>query len=211
MAQAVPIVLPHATRLPRRRTRSRKVGRMTAADDGELMLAYARGDLRSFELLYARYRVPLYRYLVRQTHDRALADDLFQETWSKIITARERYSVRAKFQTFLFHVAHNCFLDNCRRSNARPQASDDPDAAELLVANESDNPEQLAQQSQRTQRLRHAVAALPAEQRDVFLMFEESGLSLDEIATATGVGVETAKSRLRYAVAKLRSTLGSES
>jgi RNA polymerase sigma-70 factor, ECF subfamily len=169
---------------------------MAHDDDGELMLRYARGDMRAFETLYRRHRSA-------QT-----ANDLFQEVWSKVIVSRERYEPRAQFRTFLYRIAHNCFIDYCRRVAVRNESSNADDNWEgALPGPEQDRPDTRAEQAQLTARYRAALAALPAEQRDVFLLYEESGLSLDEIAAISGVGVETAKSRLRYAVAKLRATL----
>ncbi|HKT74707.1 MAG TPA: RNA polymerase sigma factor [Steroidobacteraceae bacterium] len=179
-------------------------------DDGELMLRYARGDLRAFETLYRRHRGPLYRYLARQSRNPEIADDLFQEVWSRVITSRERYEPRAQFRTFLYRIAHNCFIDHCRRSNVRAERGADWETVESsLAAPEGERPEVHAEHAQTMARYRAAVAALPAEQRDVFLLYEESGLSLEEIATISAVGPETAKSRLRYAVAKLKAALAS--
>jgi RNA polymerase sigma-70 factor, ECF subfamily len=182
---------------------------MDLDDDGELMLRYARGDLRAFETLYQRHRGGLYRYLARQTHNPEAANDLFQEVWSKVIASRERYEQRAKFQTFLYRIAHNCFIDYCRRSSARPEVSGDAQEnwQDSLTAPEDDRPDLRAEQAQTVARYKAALAALPAEQRDVFLLYEESGLSLEEIAAITAVGPETAKSRLRYAVSKLRHAM----
>jgi RNA polymerase sigma-70 factor (ECF subfamily) len=180
---------------------------MTSDDDGELMLRYARGDMHSFETLYRRHRNALYRYLARHTRNTETANDLFQEVWSKVIVSRERYEPRAQFRTFLYRIAHNCFIDYCRRSSIRNESSGAEDGWEsALPGSEQDRPDTRAEQAQITARYRAALSALPAEQRDVFLLYE-SGLSLDEIATISAVGMETAKSRLRYAVAKLRATL----
>jgi RNA polymerase sigma-70 factor (ECF subfamily) len=182
---------------------------MDLENDGELMLRYARGDLRAFETLYQRHRTGLYRYLARHTRNPESANDLFQEVWSKVIASRERYEPRAKFQTFLYRIAHNCFVDYCRRSTVRAEVSADFDGDEqnTLPAPEDDRPDTLAENAQIAARYKAALAALPAEQRDVFLLYEESGLSLEEIAAITAVGPETAKSRLRYAVSKLRHAL----
>jgi RNA polymerase sigma-70 factor (ECF subfamily) len=180
---------------------------MTPDDDGELMLRYARGDLRAFETLYGRHRGALYRYLVRHTRNTETANDLFQEVWSKVIVSRERYEPRAQFTTFLYRIAHNCFIDHCRRASVRNETSGAEDGWESsLPGSEQDRPDTRAEQAQITARYRAALCALPPEQRDVLLLYE-SGLSLDEIATISAVGAETAKSRLRYAVAKLRATL----
>ena len=89
-------------------------------DDEKLMLAYARGDVRAFEILYAKHRGTLYRFVLRSIKDRARADELFQDTWSRVIVARERYRPDAKFTTWLLQIAHNLVIDHFRRS--RPQA-----------------------------------------------------------------------------------------
>jgi RNA polymerase sigma-70 factor (ECF subfamily) len=181
------------------------------AEDGQLMLAYAAGDLRAFELLYARHRAALYRYLLRQARDTETANDLFQEVWSRVIDHRARYEPRAKFRTFLFTLAHNCFIDHCRRSKARPVGGsiEEAEAAELLAAPDSARPDLAAERHEWSQRFRAALATLPADQRDAFLLHEESNLSVEEIAAVMGVGAETAKSRLRYAMNKLKQLLAS--
>ncbi len=178
-------------------------------EDAQLMLAYAGGEMRAFETLYARHRTALYRYLVRQARDGEIANDLFQEVWSRVIVNRARYEPRAKFRTFLFTLAHNCFIDHCRRTKSRPGGSsvDDADAADLLPADDSAQPERALERDESTRRYRAALASLPPEQRDAYLLHEESDLSLEEIGRVTGVGTETAKSRLRYALAKLKAAM----
>src|SRR5687767_2601612 len=89
-------------------------------DDATLMLRYRQGDVRAFEMLYERHKGALYRYLQRLCRSPEMANDLFQEVWSKVIASRERYEARAKFTTFLFHIAHNCAVDQFRRAG-RPQ------------------------------------------------------------------------------------------
>ena len=188
---------------------TRTVAVVSDDEDAQLMLAYGRGEMRAFETLYSRHRAALYRYLMRQARDTEIANDLFQEVWSRIVVNRGRYEPRAKFRTFLFTLAHNCFIDPCRRVKARPGGLgvEDADAADLLPADENARPEKALERSEDTRRYRDALARLPAEQRDVYLLHEESELSLEEIARVTGVGAETAKSRLRYAVNKLKAAL----
>ena len=192
-----------------RSTRTRRVEVVSDDEDAQLMLAFARGEMRAFETLYSRHRGALYRYLTRQARDGEIANDLFQEVWSRVIVNRARYEPRAKFRTFLFTLAHNCFIDHCRRVRARPVALvvEDADAADLLPAGDEALPEKVLERSEDSRRYRTALASLPAEQRDVYLLHEESDLSLEEIARVTGVGAETAKSRLRYAVNKLKAAL----
>jgi RNA polymerase sigma-70 factor, ECF subfamily len=188
-----------------------------AEDDGELMVRYAGGDLRAFAALYARHRAALYRYVARLVRDREAADDLFQDVWSRVIAHRERYEPRARFSTYLYRVAHNCCIDHLRRTAARPvRLADDEEAAGedrtlTLSAPEEDLPERRLERAELIAHYRAALESLPFEQRDVFLLVEQSGLSLEEIATVTGVGLETAKSRLRYAIAKLRKALAAAS
>jgi len=188
---------------------ARRVELVSDDEDAQLMLAYASGEMRAFETLYSRHRAALYRYLVRQARDGEIANDLFQEVWSRVIATRARYEPRAKFRTFLFTLAYNCFIDHCRRVKARPGGLgiDDADAADLLPADEDGRPEAVLQRDECSRRYRAALATLPPEQRDVYLLHEESELSLEEIARVTGVGAETAKSRLRYAVGKLKAAL----
>ena len=194
---------------PRVARAARKVTIVSDDEDAQLMLAYARGEMRAFETLYSRHRGALYRYLMRQCRDGEVTNDLFQEVWSRVVLNRSRYEPRAKFRTFLFTLAHNCFIDHCRRVRARPAGLgiEDADAADLLPADENARPENELVRDEDTRRYRAALASLPAEQRDVYLLHEESDLSLEEIARVTGVGAETAKSRLRYAVNKLKAAL----
>jgi RNA polymerase sigma-70 factor (ECF subfamily) len=197
-----------STRFARARA-ARKVDSVSDDEDAQLMLAYAKGEMRAFETLYSRHRGALYRYLVRHARDGEIANDLFQEVWSRVIVNRARYEPRAKFRTFLFTLAHNCFIDHCRRVKSRPTGAsiDEADAADLLAADDNLQPEATLEREEATRRYRAALAALPPEQRDVYLLHEEADLSLEEIARVTGVGAETAKSRLRYAVGKLKAAL----
>jgi RNA polymerase sigma-70 factor, ECF subfamily len=219
--------LPGPSR-PRRRpsapapgTRTVQVMAGDGDEDAALMQAWMAGEMRAFETLYARHKGPLYRYLLRHTRQRELADDLFQETWGRLIGARQRYEPRAKFQTFLFTLAHNLFIDHCRRASVRPVSAsslpagpgddeDDPHderGVGAIRAPEAGQPERRAEEQETAARIRAALDTLPREQRDVFLLYEETGLTLEEIGKVTGVGAETAKSRLRYAVAKLRAAM----
>lgn len=184
-----------------------------AEDDVELMVRYASGDSRAFATLYARHRMPLYRYVARLVRDREAADDLFQEVWSRIIAHRESYEPRAQFSTYLYRVARNCCIDHLRRAAARPgrgldtEAAIAEDPALALTAPDADSPEKRLECAELLACYRATLESLPLEQRDAFLLAEQSGLTLEEIASITGVGLETAKSRVRYALAKLRKAL----
>lgn len=177
--------------------------------DEELMLAYAGGDLLAFEMLYRRHRGTLYRFLLRTLRHRADADELFQDTWSRLVAARERYRAEAKFTTFLLQIAHNLVVDRFRR--LKPQASDEEAEAVFrqLDAPESEQPERVLTEFEQRRRLQIALEELPEEQRVAFLLRIEGGLGLDEIGEITGAGRETVKSRLRYALARIRARFAS--
>ena len=173
-------------------------------EDSSLMLRYRDGDVAAFEVLYRRHNDAVFRYLLRLCQRRDTAEDVFQEVWGKIVKARDSYRPTAKFSTFLYRVAHNCFIDHVRRNKRHihaqifePENQPDP----------SEQPEALTERSLARRRLNAALLNLPDEQRDVFLLHEEAGLNLDEIASITDTNRETTKSRLRYAVKKLRAAI----
>ena len=182
---------------------------MLADDDASLMLKYADGDMAAFEQLYERHKAALYRYLQRLCRDTDLANDVFQETWGNIIDARSRYGARAQFKTYLFKVAHNCAVDHLRRLNrwTAREGTDLDEVAEVIAGSPDQQPDQQVSSSQFRTEFLAALHALPDEQRAVFVLHEESELSLAEIAAITNCNVETAKSRLRYAIKKLRQAL----
>lgn len=173
-------------------------------DDVSLMLRYQDGDLKAFELLYRRHRNSLYRYLLRLSLNRDTAEDVFQDVWGKIIKSRHNYRATARFKTFLFRVAHNCFIDHVRRNKRHTAGSaEDPDS----FVSPLDEPDIGAEQLLALRQLEGALLSLPDEQRDAFLLHEEAGFNIEQIAQITGVKRETAKSRLRYAIRKLRAEL----
>ncbi len=173
--------------------------------DEELMLAYAGGDLLAFEMLYRRHRGTLYRFLLRSLRQRADADELFQETWSRAVAARERYRVEAKFTTWLLQIAHNLVIDRFRRSRPQASAEETEMVFNELDAPEDERPERVLSEFEQRRKLQLVLEELPDEQRVTFLLRMENGLGLEEISEVTGVGRETVKSRLRYALARVRS------
>ena len=186
------------------------------ARDEDLMLAYAAGDAAAFDALYARHRGGLYRFLIRHCGQPAIADELFQDIWLSAVRARAGYAPTAKFTAWLYRIAHNRLIDHWRATGGSAVAAagsshdddDDDDPLEIIPGARNDEPDARASAREISLRLRSALAALPPAQRDVFLLHQEGGLELSEIAELTGAGVETVKSRLRYALAKLRAALG---
>lgn len=180
-------------------------------DDVSLMLRYRGGDIAAFDALYRRHKGPLYRYFLRQCRNPDLAADLFQEVWSRIIRARKDYRPTARFTTYMYQLAHNCFVDQLRRQARRPEESlDGGDGVDVDPADDAPGPETVAIRAEGVEQFRLALDALPAEQREAFLLHEEAGLTLADIATVTGASEEAVKSRLRYAVRKLKTSLARE-
>jgi RNA polymerase sigma-70 factor (ECF subfamily) len=176
------------------------------SSDEELMLCYRDGDAGAFDVLYGRHRGGVYRYFLRQCRDTAVAEELFQDVWMNLVRARASYTVQAKFSTYLYRLAHNRLVDHYRqrRPATVSHGEDDCDVLES-IPDERELPADLGiDLKQQAARLMSLIAELPEAQREAFLLQQEGGFSIEEIASATGVTRETAKSRLRYALAKLR-------
>ena len=184
------------------------------------MLAYAAGQAGAFETLYDRHQMRLWRYIFRSVGDNATADDLAQDVWLRVAGHAAGYQPRAgapgrpvaRWSTWLFTLARNRVIDHLR--TARPAVSlDEPlgdgerTVADTLAAPSGFGPVRRIENRQQAAQLLAALDALPPVQRDAFLLQAEGEMSVIEIAAATGVGAETAKSRLRYARAALRRAL----
>ena len=164
------------------------------------MLAYRDGNAGAFDTLYTRHRGRLYRFVLRSVKMRGTAEELFQEVWIRVIEARSRYTPQAKFTTWLYTIAHNLLVDHWRRKGLTLVELNDEHAS-------ADNPARQVEARETAARFLQALEALPPVQREAFLLHEEGGLSVAEIAAATGTSEEAAKSRLRYAVAKLKAVI----
>ena len=184
-----------------------------APDDSDeaLMLAYRDGDAGAFDVLYARHRGGTYRYLLRQCRNAALAEEMFQDVWMNLIRARAGYTVQARFTTWLYRIAHNRLMDHFRRHDSDAVSLDDDNAAPAAEpeAPRGADPAVGAESRALAAQLLTLLGRLPAEQREAFVLQQEGGMSVEEIAETTGVSRETAKSRLRYALAKLREGMQS--
>lgn len=174
------------------------------------MQAYATGDAAAFDALYARHKGGVYRYLLRHCGNAGAADELFQDVWMNVIRARASYAPSAKFATWIYRIAHNRLIDHWRatgRVELVHAGPDDDDPLDALPGARNDEPEVRASANQIGARLAKALRTIPPAQREAFLLHQEGGLDLAEIAAITGAGVETVKSRIRYAVDKLRTEL----
>lgn len=187
---------------------------MVAADapsDEQLMRDYAGGNVSAFETLYDRHTLPVWRFVQRSVQNAALADDLVQDVWFSVVRQAPQYEARAKFRTWLFTLAHHRMVDHWRthktHASLDAESEDGSALADMLAAESGFGPERRLDSREQAQALLDALAALPQVQREAFLLQAEAGMSVAEIAQTTGVSVETAKSRLRYARARLRETL----
>jgi RNA polymerase sigma-70 factor (ECF subfamily) len=182
-----------------------------APSDEALIASYARGDMTSFEALYRRHELRVWRYLERNVRNRATADELMQEVWFAVARHAARYEPRARFTTWLFTIAHNRMVEAMRVQ--RRQISLDVIGYEsaavhaVLTAEACAGPAAAAVAGDAAAALHRALQDLPPEQREAFLLQAEGELEVQEIAAVTRSSFETTKSRLRYARSKLRELL----
>jgi len=183
--------------------------------DESLMLRYRDGDVRAFELLVTRHRKALFNFILRFVRDTAQAEDVTQETFLRLVKGADAYERQAKFTTWLYTIARNLCVDASRRGKHRKAASldaplsDDDGAASLLdlLPDGTAGVDRQAQSRELGLRLRQAIEALPDEQREIFLLREVADLQFNEIAKVIGCSENTVKSRMRYALEKLREAL----
>jgi RNA polymerase sigma-70 factor (ECF subfamily) len=194
-----------------------------AMPDDQLMLAYAQGDAAAFDVLYARHEGGLFRFVKRLLGARlvAQADEVFQDTWVRIISARESFSPQgATWRTWAFTIAHNLAMDRLRVSGREVTldahaTDDDSDPVPTLdrgvrgAVDAAAHPsaEELAFWRAAGRRLLACLDELPPDQRAAFLLHHEDGLTVEALAASLEIGFETVKSRLRYGLQKLRGCM----
>jgi RNA polymerase sigma-70 factor (ECF subfamily) len=177
--------------------------------DVALLRRYRQGEAEAFTELYARHRLGLFRFLCGLCGDNAQAEEVFQETWLSLVRSESQPQGAASFKTWLYQIGRNRLIDHWRklgRHQGRQESFDEQLHGDAL-AGESTDPERELSLSRDQQRLQGALEALPEEQREVFLLRTHGDLELNEIAELTKTPAETVKSRLRYAMQKLRRLL----
>ena len=186
---------------------------MTDRADEVLLRAYRDGDADAFEVLFERYRTPLFNFLLRRVGDRGRAEELYQDTWTKVIERSGDFRGDSKFSTWLYTIARNACIDHQRKMKHRRHASlDETDRAAAdpkveRIANPGPATDQVAGGALLRDRIGEAVSGLPEDQREVFLLRQLQGLGFREIAEIVGVPVNTVKSRMRYALERLQHGL----
>jgi RNA polymerase sigma factor (sigma-70 family) len=179
------------------------------------MSRYAAGDARAFERIYDRHERPLYRFLLRSVRIPAVAEELLQEVWTSVIRNAPSYRPQALFTTWLYRIARTRLIDHWRARDPEVLESlDEPAGAgcdatlmDMMAADASMQPEVRVMDRAQARAFAAAVEDLPAAQREAFLLHVEGGLTHEQIAGVTGAGAETVKSRIRYACARLRTSL----
>lgn len=179
----------------------------SAESDEVLMQRYQRGNSEAFQHLYGRHRSSLLRFVKRMAPDSGEDEEIAQETWMAVIQGRERYSPRARFVTYLFSIARRRTLDRWRRRGRLPEWDAEAAEPDSFAAPTQCEPEHQANTAAFGADLLQAIEALPILQREAFLLRAEGDLGVEEIAAVTGTNRETAKSRLRFALARLRKAL----
>lgn len=185
----------------------RQASQSAELSDEALMVGYAKGNMRAFEQLYLRHKNPLLRYFLRQVDSRATAEELFQETWQSVIKGSDNYQVSAKFTTWLYHMARNKLIDHYRKQGRGEVLSLDDDIDMQPVASSASEPEQQLNEAQSKQQFLWALNQLPPAQREVLVLKIESAMTVQDIAETIQDNAEAVKSRLRYAVQKLKQLI----
>jgi RNA polymerase sigma-70 factor, ECF subfamily len=183
-----------------------------ATTDEALLRRYAAGEVAAFDLLYGRHELPLWRYILRRSGDRAAADELAQEVWFAVAREATRFRSDGRFRPWLYTMARNRVIDRARTAkwhtslDVAPAGSEIP-LVEQLIDERVRTPEQALESGEQGRAVLAALEQLPPEQRESFILQVDAGLTVEEIAAVTGTRFETAKSRLRYARERLKSLL----
>ena len=175
--------------------------------DNELIVRYREGDASCFEVLLERYQAKVYGYIFSVVKDKETADDIFQDTFYKVVVTinSDQYRDENKFVHWVMRIAHNLIVDHFRRNNKMPLVPNRPDSDVLdNLRFPDDNAEHVMMKKQTSQNIRRLVKMLPPEQRRVVILRHYGHCDFKDIAARTGVSINTALGRMRYAIINLR-------
>ncbi|MGA0415888.1 MAG: RNA polymerase sigma factor [Flavobacteriaceae bacterium] len=179
-------------------------------NDAQLITDYAQGDEHALEMLIEKYQQRIFNFIFSKIHDRDLTEDIFQETFFKVIRTLKNgvYNEEGKFLPWVMRIAHNLVIDHFRKSNRLPryETNDDFDIFQF-IGNSEISAEDALIDEQIVQDLQRLILELPEDQREVLLMRVYKDMSFKEIAENTGVSINTALGRMRYAVINLRKLI----
>ena len=175
--------------------------------DNELIMRYREGDAACFEALLERYQAKVYGYIFSVVIDKETADDIFQDTFYKVIVTinSDQYKDENKFVHWVMRIAHNLIVDHFRRNSKMPLVPNRPESDVLdNIKFPDDNAEHVIMKKQTSQNIRRLVKMLPPEQRRVVILRHYGHCDFKDIAARTGVSINTALGRMRYAIINLR-------
>ena len=175
----------------------------TYDSDEQLMLGYQSGELKAFETLYHRHKAAVYRFILRHGIDNNSAEELLQDIWSSVIKGRINYQPKAKFTTWLYQIARNRLIDYYRAHKEHLQLLDEEPGQDIDEQDYDGN-----KITEGFDKIHTIIHSLPFPQRQAFLLHYEAGLTVPEVAEITQEHTEAVKSRIRYAVQKLKQLLG---
>jgi len=176
-------------------------------NDEALLAAYVNGEQKAFEILYRRHCDPLYRFILRQCRQQTeLCEEVFQDVWLSIIRNRQQFRNEAKFSSYLYQIARNRIIDHARQATSHHVDQHDANSDQLAIHHHQ-QPENKSQFEICIELLQQLILKLPVDQREVFVLKQETEHTLEELAEITQTSYETIKSRLRYAMKKLREWL----
>ena len=175
-------------------------------EDRELIKLFTRGDEYAFETLYYRYRQNLYGFLNNMTRDRCVADEIFEDTWLKVINNISKYRDDGKFSAWLFRVARNHFYDRCRRKKTLCEVEFDEVILDETITSTCPEPDRSISAEELGRYIQQGLDGLPDEQKEVFLLRQQD-FSFKEISEMQNCSINTALSRMQYALKTLRNFL----
>jgi RNA polymerase sigma factor (sigma-70 family) len=185
--------------------------RQNIVDDQELVQAYIKGDQSAIESLINRHRSKVYTYILLTIKNQQLAEDLFQETFIKVIQSLRggKYRDNGRFLSWVIRIAHNLIIDHFRKEKQMNSVSNDDTEVDLFNSKKlsDENIEEMIINSQIKTEIRILINKLPDDQREVVLLRHYGGLSFKEIADQTDVSINTALGRMRYALINLRKLI----
>lgn len=182
--------------------------------DETLIEQYNSGDIDSFHVLYQRFATDMYTYALRHRLDAAVANDILQIVWEKIILKQDDFVLKIKrshppfvFKFYLYKMVKNAILDHFRHHSKEITMEDNEDSYHAVIEAELTTLDEDMIAEEKYKKLIGAIEALPYTQRETFLLIKEAGLSLKEVADIQEISIETAKTRRRYAYDKLKPYL----
>lgn len=180
--------------------------------DSELIRAYIDGNQDAFEQLVCRYKNQVYSFIFRTIRNQSLAEDLFQDTFVKVIRSiyAGKYQESGKFLPWVLRIAHNLMIDHFRKVKQMKLLPDQPNFQINSDMTEKSEEDRILE-SQNSNDLRELLQLLPVEQKEVVIMRYSIGMSFREIAEATGVSINTALGRMRYATINIRRMMAEKS